>query len=68
VGIALGPQTDLFNPGYQKLCCCLDKYKQQQVQAVSSRRGVCKQWNGLLEWWNSGMENFKSLFSKFTSK
>ena len=22
--------------------------------------GVCKHWNGLLEWWNSGMENFKN--------
>ena len=24
-------------------------------------RGVCKLWNGLLEWWNSGMENFSQM-------
>ena len=24
-------------------------------------RGVCKQWNGLLEYWNTGMENYNNL-------
>ena len=29
------------------------------VVMMHTRKGVYKQWNGLLEWWNTGMDFFK---------
>ena len=35
--------------------------EQLLTDQIPFRKGVCKQWNGLLEWWNTGMVEWKFL-------
>ena len=41
---------------------CVTSFKVSSAYSIS---GVYKQWTGLLEWWNSGLESFCSYFHYF---